>query len=171
MHPTRGTRIHLKGLQSPLEGGPHPTGTQGQIRAPFAGTIYSTSLLRPLLFEHGREALNRVRGSGMLGSPYAQPPAGIAGGQRVRGEAEELAGRAGEFGTAHDHRLVPALLSVHHVPSKKEQPSGQPPLVAWRLTFSRTVDPTTPRQARKFSRFHAMSPSVDSCRSTTARRT
>jgi hypothetical protein len=57
------------------------------------------------------------------------------------------------------------------VPSKKEQPSGQPPLVAWRLTFSRTVDPTTPRQARKFSRFHAMSPSVDSCRSTTARRT
>ena len=65
MHPTRGTRIHPKGLQSPLEGHRHPTETQGQIRAPFAGTICSTSFLKPLLFEHGREALNQVHGSGI----------------------------------------------------------------------------------------------------------
>jgi hypothetical protein len=30
--------------------------------APFAGTICSPPFLKPLLFEHGREALNRVRG-------------------------------------------------------------------------------------------------------------
>jgi hypothetical protein len=34
----------------------HPTGRQGQIKAPFAGTIYSTPFLKPLLFEHWREA-------------------------------------------------------------------------------------------------------------------
>jgi hypothetical protein len=60
MHPTRGTRIHPKGLQSPLEEC-HPTGRQGQIKAPFAGTICSPFFLKPLLFEHGREALNQVR--------------------------------------------------------------------------------------------------------------
>src|SRR5215208_3559920 len=55
MHPTRGTRIHPKGLQSPLGAG-HPTGTQEQIKAPFAGTICSISFLKIHLFEHGREA-------------------------------------------------------------------------------------------------------------------
>jgi hypothetical protein len=34
----------------------HPTERQGRIKAPFAGTIYSTSFLKPLLFEHWREA-------------------------------------------------------------------------------------------------------------------
>src|SRR5215204_5586100 len=48
MHPTRGTRIHPKGLQSPLEGG-HPTERLGQIKAPFAGTICSTPFLHVLL--------------------------------------------------------------------------------------------------------------------------
>jgi hypothetical protein len=33
----------------------HPTGRQGQIKAPFAGTTCSTPFLKPLLFEHGRE--------------------------------------------------------------------------------------------------------------------
>src|SRR5215211_1945379 len=55
MHPTRRTRIHPKGVQSPLEG-LAPTGRQGRIKAPFAGTICSTSFLKLLLFEHGREA-------------------------------------------------------------------------------------------------------------------
>jgi hypothetical protein len=57
MHPTRGTRIHPKELQSPLEGRP-PHRDTGRIKAPFAGTIYSTPFLKPLLFEHGREALS-----------------------------------------------------------------------------------------------------------------
>jgi hypothetical protein len=48
MHPTRGTRIPPKGLQSPLEGLPNPTGTQGRVKAPFAGTICSTSYSRTL---------------------------------------------------------------------------------------------------------------------------
>src|SRR5215208_5912873 len=30
----------------------HPTGRQGRIRAPFAGTISSFPSLKPLLFEH-----------------------------------------------------------------------------------------------------------------------
>ena len=34
----------------------HPRETQGRIKAPFAGTICSTPFLKPLLFEHGREA-------------------------------------------------------------------------------------------------------------------
>jgi hypothetical protein len=34
----------------------HPTGRQGLINAPFAGTICSTNFLKLLLFEHGREA-------------------------------------------------------------------------------------------------------------------
>jgi hypothetical protein len=34
----------------------HPTGREGRIKAPFAGTTCSTSFLKPLLFEHGREA-------------------------------------------------------------------------------------------------------------------
>jgi hypothetical protein len=34
----------------------HPTGRQGLIKAPFAGTIYSTHFLKPLVFEHGRVA-------------------------------------------------------------------------------------------------------------------
>src|SRR5918994_152034 len=38
----------------------------GRIKAPFAGTICSTSFLKTLLFEHGRGALNRVRGRGFL---------------------------------------------------------------------------------------------------------
>src|SRR5215204_4137977 len=76
-HPTRGTRIHSKGLQSPLEAGPHPTGTQGQIKAPFAGTICSTSFSKPLLFKHWREAHStkcvegkfcELRHNGVLGS-------------------------------------------------------------------------------------------------------
>src|SRR5215208_7784865 len=46
----------------------HPTGRQGRIKAPFAGTICSTPFLKPLLFEHGREALYRVRGRGILRS-------------------------------------------------------------------------------------------------------
>src|SRR5215207_208377 len=96
----------------------------------------SDCLLTHMLLAYWRDLLfTRVRRRDVLGSPYPEPPAGIAGGQRVRVEAEELAGRAGVFGTAHDHRLVPALLSIHHVPSKKEQPLGQPSLVAWRLTF------------------------------------
>src|SRR5215208_7109341 len=66
MHPTRRTRIHPKGLQSPLE--VRPTGRQGRIKAPFAGTICSTPFLKLLLFEHGREALNRLRGRGILRS-------------------------------------------------------------------------------------------------------
>src|SRR5215212_4764613 len=33
-----------------------PYGRQGRIKAPFAGTICSTSFLKPLLFEHWREA-------------------------------------------------------------------------------------------------------------------
>src|SRR5215211_3111692 len=38
----------------------------GRIKAPFAGTICSTSFLKPPLFEHGREVLNRVRGIEIL---------------------------------------------------------------------------------------------------------
>src|SRR5215212_11163595 len=45
-----------------------PTGRQGRIKAPFAGTICSTPFLKLLLFEHGREALNRLRGRGILRS-------------------------------------------------------------------------------------------------------
>src|SRR5918994_661281 len=59
MHPTRRTRIHPKGLQSPLEG-PTPHRDTGRIKAPFAGTICSTSFLKPLLFER-RERLIEVR--------------------------------------------------------------------------------------------------------------
>src|SRR5215207_7407487 len=55
MLPTSGTRIHPKGLQSPLEGRT-PHRETGRIKAPFAGTICSTSFLKLLLFEHGREA-------------------------------------------------------------------------------------------------------------------
>jgi hypothetical protein len=55
MYPTRGTRIHPKGLQSPLEGGPPHRETE-RIKAPFAGTICSTFFSKPLLFEHGRVA-------------------------------------------------------------------------------------------------------------------
>src|SRR5215216_5685870 len=33
-----------------------PTGTQGRIKAPFAVTIYSAPFLKPLHFEHWREA-------------------------------------------------------------------------------------------------------------------
>src|SRR5215212_8953701 len=46
----------------------HPTGRQGRIKAPFAGTICSTPFLKLLLFEHGREALYRVRGRLILRS-------------------------------------------------------------------------------------------------------
>jgi hypothetical protein len=51
MHPTRGTRIHPKGLRLPFEGDLPPRDT-GRIKAPFAGTICSTPFLKPLLFEH-----------------------------------------------------------------------------------------------------------------------
>src|SRR5215213_9675806 len=64
IHPTRGTRIHPKGLQSPLEGCPPPHSDIGRIKAPFAGTTCSTSFLKPLLFEHGRGPFTRVRGRG-----------------------------------------------------------------------------------------------------------
>src|SRR5919107_6162677 len=51
------------------QGPPHRDA--GRIKAPFAGTICSTSYLKPLLFEHGREVLNRVRGREILRtSPY-----------------------------------------------------------------------------------------------------
>src|SRR5918993_4623326 len=69
MHPTRGTRTHPKGLQSPLEVRPPHRDTR-RVKAVFAGTTCSTSFLRSLLFEHWREALKRVRGIGILGSPY-----------------------------------------------------------------------------------------------------
>src|SRR5215217_3024456 len=87
MHPTRRTRIHPKGLQSPLEG-QGPTGRQGRIKAPFAGTICATPFLKLLLFEHGREALNRLRGRGILRSwtsvlrssrKLSQPPSNAYG--------------------------------------------------------------------------------------------
>jgi hypothetical protein len=42
----------------------HPTGREGRIKAPFAGTTCSTSFLKPLLFEHGRGPFTRVRGRG-----------------------------------------------------------------------------------------------------------
>ena len=60
----------------------HPTGTQAQIRAPFAGTICSTSFLKPHLFEHWREAHSpecvevefcELRLNGVLGSPQNEP--------------------------------------------------------------------------------------------------
>src|SRR5215203_2740018 len=65
-----------------------PTGRQGRIKAPFAGTICSTPFLKLLLFEHGREALNRLRGRGSLRSwtsvlrssrKLSQPPSNAYG--------------------------------------------------------------------------------------------
>src|SRR5919112_28868 len=48
-----------------------PHSDTGRIKAPFAGTICSTSFSKLLLFEHGREVLNRVRGREILRtSPY-----------------------------------------------------------------------------------------------------
>jgi hypothetical protein len=76
MHPTRGTRIHPKGLESPPEGQTSHRDT-GRIKAPFAGTICSTSFLRPLVFEHWRvahspecveEGYCELRLNGVLGS-------------------------------------------------------------------------------------------------------
>jgi hypothetical protein len=49
----------------------HPTGTQGQIRAPFAGTRCSTPFLKPLRFEHGREAHSTECVEGALSANFA----------------------------------------------------------------------------------------------------
>src|SRR5215212_4614056 len=57
LHPTRRTRIHPKGLQSPLE--QELSTPQRQIGAnngSLCRYICSTLFLKPLLFEHEREA-------------------------------------------------------------------------------------------------------------------
>ena len=54
IHPTRGTRIHPKGLQSPLEG-PASAGRQEQIRLRLQEEMLDILPEVPLLFEHGSE--------------------------------------------------------------------------------------------------------------------
>ena len=56
LHPTRGTRLHSKGLQLSLED-LYPPQREGRIKAPLATTTCSTPFLKPLLFEHVKEKL------------------------------------------------------------------------------------------------------------------
>jgi hypothetical protein len=95
MHPIRSTRIHPKGLQSPLEVLP-PQRDTGRIKAPFAGTICSPPFSKILLFEHGREAHStkcvegefcELRLNGVLGSSLSSGAARRR--LRVRHEALE----------------------------------------------------------------------------------
>jgi hypothetical protein len=89
MHPTRGTRIHPKELHSPLEGQP-PHGETGANSGSICRKRCSTSFLKPLFFEHGREAhstkcvegasqeISLARGwllSDLAGSPKGADPA------------------------------------------------------------------------------------------------
>jgi len=61
MHPTRDTRIHPKGPQSPLEG-PAPHRDIGRIKAPFAGKMLHP-FSRPLCSSNtGRDLLKQARG-------------------------------------------------------------------------------------------------------------